>query len=74
MDDAERHLRLWPHGALTEDRELLAIQALVMLDPSGRRARARAARFRREYPNSILLPAMDAALEGLPAEAKSPSP
>jgi hypothetical protein len=68
MESAERHARLWPHGALTEDRELIAIQSLVALDPSGRRARDRASRFKREYPNSLFMPAVDSALD----ETKAP--
>lgn len=73
MAAVDRHERLWPHGALAEDRELLAIQSLVVVDPTGRQSRARAVRFRREFPNSILMPAIDAALESLPDERKAPT-
>ncbi len=53
------HERKFPQGALVEEREALAIQALAM---QGRRtdAQARADRFRKRFPRSMLLPAVDA--------------
>jgi hypothetical protein len=52
---AAEHERRYPHGRLTEEREVLRVKALVGL---GRRAEARqaAARFRRQFPRSVLLP------------------
>jgi hypothetical protein len=46
------HERQFPHGALVQEREVIAIEALLRL---GRRAEAaaRAARFRRLYPTSV---------------------
>ena len=53
------HERKFPQGALVEEREALAIQALAT---QGRRgdAQARADRFRKRFPRSMLLPAVDA--------------
>jgi hypothetical protein len=53
-----RHAREFPEGRLAEEREWLAIQALVL---SSRRdeARARATAFRRSFPRSLMLPALD---------------
>jgi hypothetical protein len=51
----QEHARTFPYGALVEEREVLAITALVRL---GRfpEARIRAARFKREHPQSFLRP------------------
>lgn len=48
----ERHARLYTRGQLVEERERIAIEALVAL---GRRdaARIRAKRFDRDFPNSV---------------------
>jgi hypothetical protein len=53
-----RHEREFPHGRLAEERAWLTIQALVL---SGRSedARERAAAFRRSFPRSLMLPALD---------------
>lgn len=56
----EGHARRFPRGALGEEREAIAVQALV-LEQRGEDARLRAERFRRAYPRSILLPAVLAA-------------
>jgi hypothetical protein len=58
LDD---HASRFPRGQLAEERDALRIQALAAL---GRRDEAlgRAVRFRRAYPQSLLLPAIDAAL------------
>ena len=55
----------FPDGRLVEEREALRVQALAQL---GRAAEAHevAARFRRQYPRSMLLPVVDAALQSLP--------
>lgn len=57
----EKHRAQFPQGRLREEREALAIRALLSL---GRvdEGHARAAAFRRTYPLSLLLPALDAAL------------
>jgi hypothetical protein len=56
-----RHANTFAHPLLGEEREALAVQALVR---AGRyeEARSRAEAFRRKSPNSLLLPAVDAAL------------
>ena len=57
------HASKFPRGRLAEERELLAVQALVL---TGRRdeASARAARFRQAFPGSLFLPALDSTLAG----------
>ncbi len=58
-----RHAERWPRGHLAEEREVIAIQALATLD---RRVEAerRATAFKRAFPSSILIPAVDMALVG----------
>ena len=58
---AERHAQRWPHGYLVEEREVIWIQALAA---SGRRSEAnqRATFFRRTFPSSLLISAIDAAI------------
>jgi hypothetical protein len=48
----EQHRRSFPAGALSEEREAIAIQALRRLGREPE-ARARAARFETKYPNSV---------------------
>jgi hypothetical protein len=65
-DDAlaatEAHAKRFPRGALAEEREALAIQALV-LEGNVDAARTRATAFRASYPQSIFRLAVDRALE-----------
>jgi hypothetical protein len=65
LEALAEHQRRFPAGRLSEEREALAIEALVQ---GGRNAEAqvRAARFRAKFPNSLLLPAVDAALKQIP--------
>lgn len=58
---AAQHEREFAKGQLAEEREVLAVQALVT---AGRvqEATERGARFRRAFPNSLLLPIVDQAL------------
>jgi outer membrane protein assembly factor BamD (BamD/ComL family) len=61
----EDHARRFPNGVLAEEREAIAIQALV--ETSERTlARARAERFQQRYPKSILWPVVSGALEKAP--------
>ena len=62
---ATRHEKRYPTGALAEEREAMAVQALVLL---GRHddARARGASFHQRFPGSVLAPAIDAALGAIP--------
>lgn len=55
------HERKYPRGALREEREAIAIQALVL---SGQKseAAARAGRFQKQFPQSLLLPTVEAAV------------
>lgn len=50
----EQHRREFPKGALVQERELIAVTALVRLGRADA-ARARAERFRRNYPRSAYL-------------------
>ncbi len=61
----DEHARRFPKGQLGEEREALAIQALVAL---GRRdeARARAASFKAALPNSLFLPAIEGSVGVVP--------
>jgi hypothetical protein len=56
------HERLYPHGALAQEREVLAIE-LLFKNGEPQRARARAARFARTHPSSAHLPRVRALLE-----------
>lgn len=58
----EEHARLFPSGRLAEEREALAVGVLADLGHLVE-ARARSARFKKRYPTSVFLPAVDAALE-----------
>jgi hypothetical protein len=62
LEAVDRHARLYPRGQMAEEREAIAVQALVKL---GRidDAAARGARFRARYPNSVLMGVIDAALD-----------
>lgn len=62
---ADRHAKTYPDGALVEEREAIAIKALVAL---GRRdeARRRAGELERKYPNSLVLRAVKNAVEDSP--------
>src|SRR5262249_25673227 len=61
MQYVSEHARRFPAGRLREEREALAINALVSL---GRfdEARDRAELFRQSYPQSFLWPSIEAAL------------
>jgi len=61
----DEHARRFSHPQLGEDREALAIQALVSLGHYDA-ARARAARFRSANPRSLFMPAIDATLTSIP--------
>ncbi|XYH94514.1 RNA polymerase sigma factor [Sorangium sp. So ce1128] len=65
LDALERHARSYPRSPRAQQRETLAIQALVQ---TGRRAEAaaRAARFREAFPGSAYLPVIQDALNSLP--------
>ena len=61
LEQTQRHRAQFPHGKLAEEREALAIRALLALGHPNE-ARARAQEFRRVYPNSLLTPMIDSAL------------
>jgi hypothetical protein len=57
----DKHRARYPNGALSEERDALAVQALAL---EGRTddARARAEAFARRYPSSLLLPSVKSAV------------
>ncbi len=57
----EDHVRRFPKGQLAEEREGLLIQALVNAGQPDA-ARKRAAEFKARFPESMLWPAIEAAL------------
>jgi hypothetical protein len=65
LDIVERHVRDYPQGRLVEEREAIAIRALVK---AGRydEARERGARFQARYARSVAAPAVSAALRSIP--------
>ena len=60
-----RHEARFPPGQLAEEREALAVRSLVLGGHTSE-ARARAARFRKRYPTSVMLPAVEASLGASP--------
>jgi RNA polymerase sigma-70 factor (ECF subfamily) len=64
---AERHAREWPRGYLSEEREAVLIQALLRAGRASE-ASSRAATFRKIYPNSMSLPAIDSAFRKKPSD------
>lgn len=62
---ADRHSREYPDGAMAEEREAIAVKALVAV---GRRdeARNRANALEKRYPNSLMLRAVKGAVERAP--------
>jgi len=61
LQQAERHRAQFPRGKLAEEREALAIRALLALGRNAE-ARTRAQDFHSAHPDSFLLPAIDSAL------------
>jgi hypothetical protein len=61
----DEHVRRFPKPRLAEEREALAIQALVLLKRYDE-ARERAAHFKATTPNSLFLPAIDTSLSSIP--------
>lgn len=65
LEALQQHQQRFAQGRLSEERESLWIQALVNTGQASA-ARARAAQFRQRFPQSLLLPVVDAALGALP--------
>lgn len=61
LDAIEQHRRQFASGQLAEDRESLAVEALVTLG-RGEEARRRAEAFRRRWPDGVYRARVDAAL------------
>ncbi len=58
LDATAEHARKYPSGVLVQEREAIAVRALVLLGRT-EEARARVARFRERFPDSMLLPALE---------------
>jgi hypothetical protein len=54
----DAHARRYPRGVLVQEREAIAVRALVLLGRTDE-ARARVERFRERFPDSLLLPALE---------------
>jgi hypothetical protein len=65
LDAIERHQRDFPDGDFAEEREALAVQALVAARDYDA-ARQRGEKFKTRFHNSILLPVVKAALADAP--------
>ena len=61
LDAVNRHASRFPAGRLGQEREVIAIRALVAAGRVGE-ARARAQRFKTNFPKSMALPAIDTLL------------
>ncbi|HEY8076140.1 MAG TPA: hypothetical protein VIF62_18570 [Labilithrix sp.] len=61
LDAVHNHEARFPTGKLSEEREAIAVQALVLAHRDAD-ARARGARFLARWPGSVLRPAVEAAL------------
>lgn len=61
----DRHAAAFPRGQLAEERELMRIQALVG-QGRGAEAKARAAQFHRDFPQSLMKGAVDATVRSIP--------
>ena len=61
LERVAQHEERFPRGHLVEEREALAIRALLALGRNDE-ARARADAFRAAYPHSFLMPVIDSAL------------
>ncbi len=61
LSTIEQHERDYAHGRLEEEREVLAVQALVQAGRLGE-AKQRQTAFRSRFPESLMLPVVDALL------------
>jgi len=65
LEHVRLHARQYPKGVLSEEREAIAINALVSLGKYSE-ATQRAAEFRARYPQSLMTYSVDAALAAIP--------
>jgi hypothetical protein len=64
IEALREHAAQYPRGQLVEEREALWVQALALADDHEAAAQ-RAARFRARFPGSLLMPAVEAAVQGV---------
>jgi hypothetical protein len=55
------HARKYPNGVLAQEREAIAVRALLLLGRTAE-ARARVSRFQATFPDSLLLPALESSV------------
>jgi hypothetical protein len=55
------HERKYPNGILAQEREAIAVRALLLLGRNAE-ARTRVSRFRATFPDSLLLPALESSV------------
>jgi hypothetical protein len=67
LERIARHAKEFPNGILSEEREAIAINALVSLG-SYAQATKRATTFRARYPHSLMTHVVDAAMAAVPKE------
>jgi hypothetical protein len=65
LHSLETHAQRFPRGQLAEERESLAVQALVAQGEFGA-ARERAVRFGTRFPNSLFRPVIEASIRTIP--------
>lgn len=71
LSATELHAKRFVRGRLAEEREAIAVQALVSKGDANA-ARARADRFRRTFPDSIFRAAVDSAVASLEERKVTP--
>jgi hypothetical protein len=59
LDALTQHERRFPSGILVQEREAMTVRALILLGRT-EDARVRADRFRDRFPDSVLLPSVEA--------------
>jgi hypothetical protein len=67
LEQVKRHVKEFPSGILSEEREAIAINAMVSLGSYALAAK-RTAAFRARYPHSLMMHSVDAAMAAVPKE------
>jgi outer membrane protein assembly factor BamD (BamD/ComL family) len=67
LQQTKRHAQEFPKGLLSEEREAIAINALVILGNYAK-ARQRTEAFRANYPQSLQMHSIDAVMANVPKQ------
>jgi hypothetical protein len=62
LDAIAQHQRRYPNGLLVQEREAMGVRALLLVGRTAE-ARGRFERFRARFPDSVLLPPLQAAID-----------